>query len=177
MRNQTKDAMEKLFRSFLDQNDLDGANFDDTPKRVAAVWDSFLHVPRPEMRAFPTTSNQMAVLKNYITWGFCPHHLLPVEYTFKIGYIPQDRVVGLSKLARLADYHLSKLPLQEDIGDMIVNDLHEVLKPLGVGCRITGRHLCIGMRGVKSPCAEFVTTALKGMILINPASHDEFLNA
>lgn len=177
MRAQTKDAVQKLVRAFLDQNDLDGANFDDTPRRVAEVWDSFLHTPKPDMTAFPSTTSQMVILKNHITWGFCPHHLLPVEYTFRIGYVPQDKVIGLSKLARLADYHLSRLPLQEDVGDLIVEDLHNVLKPLGIGCQVHGRHLCIAMRGVRTPNAEFVTTSLKGIILMNPSTHQEFLTS
>jgi len=169
--------IEQLVRTFLDQHDLHDINFDGTPERVAEFWTSFLNAKRPSMPTFPTNNQQMVILKNHVAWGFCPHHLLPVEYTFKIGYIPQDKVVGLSKLARLADYYLSKLPLQENIPDLIVNDLHEVLKPLGVGCQVKGRHLCLLIRGVKSQSAELVTTSLKGVLLLRESSQQEFLSA
>jgi len=168
---------EDMYRTFLDIYDLEGANFDETPRRVAKLWDSFLRAEKPLLKTFPTENQEMVLIKDYISWGFCPHHLLPIKYTFKIGYIPRDKVVGLSKLPRLADYHLSKLPLQEDLPCLIADDLNKLLNPLGCGCQVRGYHLCCGMRGIKSESMEFVTTSLKGVMLFSGASQQEFLNA
>ena len=167
--------IEDMFRVFLDLHDFDGANFDETPQRVAKMWDNFLHVEKPILRAFPTTNNEMVVLKGIELWGFCPHHLLPIKYILKIGYIPSDKVLGLSKLARLAKYCISRLPLQEDLPYLITDELQRVLKPLGCGCQVNGYHLCIAMRGVEQDKATFITTSLKGIMLLSPASQHEFL--
>jgi GTP cyclohydrolase I len=169
--------LEKLVSQFLAINSLDNANFFDTPRRVASLWHTFLNQEKPPLRAFPTTSQEMILLKNHIVWGFCPHHLLPVRYTFKIGYIPQDKTLGLSKIARLANWCLSKLPLQEDIPNIILNELHAALKPLGSGCQVKGYHLCVAMRGVHSAEAEFVTTGLRGVMLYNASAQHEFLTS
>lgn len=166
---------EDMFRAFLDMHDLDGADFDDTPRRVARMWETFFHTEKPALPAFPTTNNEMVVLKDIEVWGFCPHHLLPIRYTIKIGYIPSDKVLGLSKLARLAKWCVSRLPLQENLPCMITDELQQLLKPLGCGCQVTGFHLCIAMRGVEQNKATFVTTSLKGIMLLSPASQHEFL--
>ena len=167
---------EKLFRTFLDINDLENANFWETPKRVAKMWDSFLNIEKPKLKAFPTNNNSMVIIDQFDGWSFCPHHLLPVRYTFKIGFIPQGKSLGLSKFPRLVDFILSKMPLQEDIPDLIVDEIQSIIKPLGCGCQVKGYHLCSVMRGVKCPNIRFVTTALKGLLLHSPASQAEFLN-
>jgi GTP cyclohydrolase I len=168
--------MEKIHRTMLDIYDLEGANFWETPKRVAKLWDNFLNIDKPKLKAFPTNNNSMVIVDQFDTWSFCPHHLLPVKYTFKIGFIPQDKSLGLSKFPRLAEYILSKLPLQEDIPELILKEIQDTIKPLGCGCRVWGYHLCSVMRGVKCPNIRFVTTALKGVMLHSPASQNEFLS-
>lgn len=168
---------ENMFRAFLDIYDLEGANFFETPRRVSQLWDTFLHQEKPILKTFPTENQEMVLLKNYINWGFCPHHLLPIKYTFKIGYIPRDKVVGLSKLPKLADYYISKLPLQEDLPCWIANELNNLLNPLGCGCQVHGYHLCCAMRGIKSENMEFISTSLKGVMLFSGASQQEFLGA
>jgi len=177
-KSQTNDLKltEKLFKTFLDIHDLEGSNFFETPQRIAKMWEAFLNREKPILKAFPTECQQMVVLKDFATWGFCPHHLLPVKYTFKVGYIPKDKTLGLSKMARLAEYYVSKLPLQEDLPDMIVDDLQKVLQPLGCGCRVEGFHLCMVMRGVKCETMKFVNTALRGVMLFSTAAQMEFLN-
>jgi GTP cyclohydrolase I len=172
-----KVLVEKVMRSFLDVYDLEGANFYDTPRRVAQLWDAFLTREKPAMRAFPSESKELAVVKDYTSWGFCPHHLLPVEYKFKVGYIPNGKVVGLSKIPRLVDYFLARMPLQEDLPGLIVDELERILKPLGSGCTVEGQHLCCVARGIKSKDIKFTNTALRGVILLSPTTHNEFLRA
>lgn len=168
--------IEKCIQKILDICGLDGMNFHETPRRFADHWLELLSRPKPDLKAFPTNSDTMVVLKGYTTWGLCPHHLLPVRYTFRIGYVPRDKVLGLSKLARLADWTLSKLPIQEDIPKTICDELEKVLNPLGVGCQVRGWHMCSVMRGVKANEIELVTTCLKGVMLYNPGAQQEFLN-
>jgi len=166
--------VQKIVKQMLNKLGFKNPNFDQTPERIERMWKAFLEVERPTMTVFPTECNEMLIIKNHVTWGFCPHHLLPVKYTFRIGYIPKSLVVGLSKLPELANYFVSFLPLQEDLPPMICDALEEALKPQGVGCSVEGTHLCMVMRGVKSPCVEAVVTKLKGIILLNPSTHDEF---
>jgi len=166
----------KLYRTFLDVYDLEGANFFETPMRVSKLWESFLQVEKPKLKAFPTENSSMVIVDNFDLWSFCPHHLLPVKYSFKIGFIPQGKSLGLSKFPRLAEFILSKLPLQEDIPDLIINEIQSIIKPLGCGCQVKGYHLCSVMRGVKCPNIRFVSTSLKGVMLYSPASQLEFLS-
>lgn len=167
---------EKMFRTFLDINDLEGANFWETPKRVSKMWDLFLNVERPKIKAFPTENGSMVIVDGFDSWSFCPHHLLPVKYSVKIGFIPQGKSLGLSKFPRLVDFICSKLPLQEDIPNLVLDEIQTIIRPLGCGCQVKGYHLCSMMRGVKCSNIRFVTTALKGVMLHSPASQQEFLS-
>ncbi len=161
-------------QDLLTQYKLSGPNFEETPERVAKLWCEFFNKERPNMKVFPTNNNLMVVVKDFTTWGYCPHHLLPIRYTFKIGYIPNGQAVGLSKLPRLAEYYVSKLPIQEDLPNWIVEDLQQTLRPLGCGCQVKGFHLCCAARGVEADL-EFVTTGLRGVFRHNPAAQQEFL--
>jgi GTP cyclohydrolase I len=167
---------EERVKNFLMQYNLEGPNFTDTPQRVAKAWKEFFNVPKPDMTTFPSCNNEMVVMKGFTIWGYCPHHLLPIRYTFKIGYVPKQTVLGLSKMARLASYIVSKVPLQEDLPCMITEELEKALQPQGAGCLVDGYHLCMAMRGVKQENASFRTTSLTGIILMNPATHEEFVN-
>ncbi len=158
--------------------DLKDPNFRQTPERVKRMWTTFC-TPEPfTPTTFPLKEKTrgIIILKDHVTWGFCPHHLLPVEYTFRIGYLPSDRVLGLSKLARLANSITSTMPLQEDIAPSVVNWLNQLLHPKGCGCTVHGKHFCTRIRGVQSPCAEAVTSVQSGIFLTDQSCRDEFLN-
>jgi GTP cyclohydrolase IA len=150
-------------------------NFRETPQRVAKFYREMCKRERPVIKTFPSVSKEMVVLKNFVAYSLCPHHLLPVRYTFRVGYIPSGYVLGISKMPRLINYIMRQLPLQEDIPDMVVNELETLLRPIGAGCQVVGRHLCMEMRGVRTE-GEFVTTKLSGVILLNPGTHEEFLH-
>ncbi len=156
--------------------DLSNENFRETPKRVASFYQELLKREKPKIKLFPSKSDELVILKDFIAYSLCPHHLLPVRYEFRVGYIPTGYVIGLSKIPRIINYLMSKLPLQEDIPDMVVNYLVELLRPLGAGCQVRGHHLCMEMRGVRTE-GEFISTKLAGVILLNPGTHDEFLNS
>lgn len=155
-----------------------GDNFTDTPKRVAAFYKNLLNMKMPDLRTFPLRGRPgMILLENYISWSLCPHHLLPVKYTFRIGYIPSKRVFGLSKPARIADYVCSKLMLQEEMPSEIIRIMEEALDSTkGCGCIIKGEHLCMQMRGIKSPCVSAKSSFMSGVFLISEATRQEFIS-
>lgn len=149
-------------------------NFRETPKRVAAFYQEILGRKRPVIKTFPSCSTELIVLKDIIDYSLCPHHLLPVRYEFRVGYVPTGQVIGLSKIPRLIHFLMSQLPLQEDVPDIVVEELEDLLRPMGCGCQVKGHHLCMEMRGAKTE-GEFITTKLSGIILLNPSTHEEFL--
>ena len=169
--------VKRMVTEFLSTYNLTGPNFEETPVRVEKLWREFFSQPKPKLKTFPLRNESgLIAVKNHISWGFCPHHLLPVRYNFKIGYVPNKIVLGLSKLPRLADFSLINLPLQEDIPKVVVDYLLENLKPKGAGCIVEGEHLCMKMRGVESEQSSAVSIHLEGC-LTEPAWKEEFLNA
>ena len=130
---------------------LRGRNFIGTPNRVGDAWMKFLHPEPFELTTFPLEGvGGMIAVKDHECWSFCPHHLLPVRYKVRVGYIPEETVLGLSKLNRIADAQMCKMPLQEDLAEMIAQPIIDCLKPKGVGVVVHGEHLCMKMRGVES---------------------------
>lgn len=148
-----------LVESFLEEYRLEGPNFIGTPDRIVRMWERFFnhYTTKPDMTTFPSDYKGIVMLEGHEAWGFCPHHLLPVRYTFTIAYIPKGHVLGVSKLARLAEYHLRTLPLQEDLTMQIAEDLYNSIECEGAVCIIKGYHLCYVMRGVKSSKAKMTT--------------------
>ncbi len=166
----------KEVNNFLDRHKLSGPNFEETGRRVNKMWNDFFSYPPPILTQFPITSKAgMVILKNFDDWGFCPHHLLPVKYTFKIGYIPKDFVLGASKPLRIASYLLLSMPLQEDLGEMIAAMIEKTISPRGVGVVINGEHHCMRIRGVESACTNMVTTYMSGCFLNEQSTREEFL--
>lgn len=162
---------------FLDTYNLKGPNFDDTPLRVQKMWEKFFKGESTlEIRSFPLQGKAgMIIFKDHTDWGFCPHHLLPVKYTFKIGYIPNNKVLGASKPLRIANKVLRSLPLQEDIGSLLAKEIQKEIDAKGIGIVIKGEHLCMRMRGIESPNCTMVTTFMTGCFLEEQATREEFL--
>lgn len=171
-----EDELEQAVNTILTKLRLSGPNFTETPKRVAKFYLDLTNYPMPVIKTFPTNNKEMVVMKDHSVWGLCPHHLLPVHYTARVAYIPKGEALGLSKLARLVNYLVSTIPIQEDLTQTIVDHLDLLIKNIGVGCMITGQHLCMQMRGVKS-CSTVTTTALKGAFLTDPSTKSEFLKS
>jgi len=106
----------------------------------------------------------------------CEHHLLPFYGTAAVGYIPTNKVVGISKLARLVDCFARRLQIQERLTRQIADSLTEVLQPLGVGVVIAAKHACMGCRGVMKPDADLVTSVTTGILREDPRARAEFLS-
>lgn len=153
--------------------DLQDSNFRDTPKRVARMYAQLLTPQTNNWRTFPSPTNGMIVLRNHRTFALCPHHLLPVELRAYVAYIPKDRVLGLSKLARVVEQHLTKPIMQEELGELTANSLDEQLQPQGVAVVLAGQHGCMKYRGIETD-GDVVHTALRGLFLHSQATRDEF---
>jgi len=164
--------------------DLSDPNFYDTPARVSRMWheicsscfiDLDAEIRKVLSVTFPSENDQMVIVRDIELYSVCPHHLLPVRLNVSIGYIPDKKVLGLSKLARLAKLILSQPILQEDATNQIAEELQKCLNPLGVGVLLKGYHLCMASRGVKQMEHETITSAVKGVFKDELATRAEFL--
>lgn len=156
--------------------DINSKDFKKTPERVARLYKEILSPPRVQWSTFPHQGySEMVVHNSHHVWGFCPHHILPIEMFVAVGYIPTSKgnVPGLSKVPRLVEVKSRRLVLQEQIAVDIVETLMKKLKLLGAGCFIRGRHLCMTMRGVKTN-GLVTTSALRGVFLTKPEVRTEF---
>ena len=119
--------------------------------------------------------DQMVLLRDIRFVSFCEHHMLPVIGRAHVGYLPTNRVVGISKLARVVRGFARRLQIQEKMTAEIANAIQEVLKPHGVGVLIEAEHSCMTMRGVNSPGSSLTTSALLGVMRDDPRTREEFL--
>ena len=154
----------------------------ETPARVAKAWRHWCGgygVDISElMKVFEDGAehyDQMVVRKDIPVYSHCEHHMAPIIGRCTIAYIPNGKVIGLSKLDRLADAFARRLQVQERLTSQIADALVEHLQPLGVGVWVSARHLCIESRGVQHTNSETVTTALRGCIREQSATRAEFL--
>lgn len=154
--------------------DITDPNFRATPYRVAKLYKEMLTPARNNWRTFPATNSDLIVLRGHKVIAICPHHLQPVVLTCHVGYIPAKKTLGLSKLARAVEEHLTKPMLQEDLANVVADTLHRRLEPKGVGVVLSGQHGCMVFRGVKSD-GDVVTSVMRGVLLLNPMARGEFL--
>lgn len=153
----------------------------DTPARVARAYAELfggLRVdPREYLRVgFEVGHDEMVILKDIPFYSICEHHLMPFHGVAAVGYIPDGRVVGLSKLARLVEGYARRPQIQEHLTGQIADALMEVLEPDGVAVVIEAEHLCMTQRGVKKPGSRMVTSATRGTFRENEVTRSEFLS-
>ncbi len=153
-----------------------------TPERVARAW-RFLTKGYQEdpdeivnRAVFETEANHMVIVRDIEIFSVCEHHLLPFFGRCHIGYIPRGRVIGVSKLARIAEIFARRLQIQERLTHQIARLVMDHLKPEGVGVVIEARHLCMMMRGVEKQNSVMVTSAMLGSFHNSPATRSEFLS-
>lgn len=154
--------------------DINSPDFLETPQRVAKMYSEMLSPAPNNWKTFPTKKADLIVLRNHEVVALCPHHLQPVVLTAYIGYIPNKKTVGLSKLARAVEEQLTRPITQEDLGDAIADMLEDRLEPKGTGVVLAGIHGCMRFRGVRSG-GDTVTSVMRGVLLLNPAARSEFL--
>jgi GTP cyclohydrolase I len=153
----------------------------ETPYRFARAWlewtDGYGVEPASVLKEFDDGAegcDQLVIVKDIPVYSHCEHHLAPFWGVAHVGYIPNRKIVGLSKLARLVDVFAHRLQVQERMTNQIANALQEVLEPTGVGVMIRCRHMCMESRGVRRKGAETITSALRGAILDEPEARQEF---
>lgn len=124
---------------------------------------------------FSVTYDEMVVVKDIEFFSLCEHHLLPFFGKAHVAYLPEKRVLGLSKIARLVNMYARRLQIQERMTSQIAKAIEEKLAPQGVGVIIEARHLCMQMRGVEKQHGQAVTSAMLGAFRHNKQTRDEFL--
>ena len=154
----------------------------DTPRRAADAWAymtrGYKQDPATVLNSaiFEVEANHMVIVRDIEIYSLCEHHMLPFFGVCHIGYIPRGKVVGVSKLARLADLFARRLQLQERLTNQIARTLMDSLQPEGVGVIIEARHLCMMMRGVEKQNSRMVTSAMLGSFHDSVATRNEFLH-
>jgi GTP cyclohydrolase I len=153
----------------------------DTPKRFIKAWklwtSGYSQKPEDIMKTFEKPDiDQLVMVRNIDFYSLCEHHLAPFYGTVTIGYLPKDRVLGVSKFARLVEIYSRRLQIQEGMGKSIADDIMKYLKPQGVAVVINGIHLCMRSRGVEKQNSEMVTSIMLGKFRDEPELRAEFLS-
>ena len=154
----------------------------DTPGRVVRAYEELFSGygsdPREYLeRTFEEVAgyDELVVLRDIRVVSFCEHHMLPFLGKAHVGYLPSDRVVGISKLARVVQGFARRLQIQEKLTSEIAGAIHDILQPKGVGVVIVSEHSCMTMRGVNTPGSRLTTSSLTGVIRDDPRTRQEFL--
>ena len=162
--------------------DITDDNFKDTAARAAKGFHELVHdhhqvnaeIDELLAKTFPAKYGEMVISRGNTAFGVCPHHLLPVIYRISLAYIPTRKVLGLSKLSRLARLMARGPTLQEDLTHELAQVLHENLDSQGSAVFVEGLHLCMAARGVGAHEARLVTSAVRGVFL-ELATREEFI--
>ena len=149
----------------------------DTPRRVADAYAELLTPPSFDLTTFANDEgyNELVLAAGIPVQSLCEHHLLPFSGVAHVGYIPGERIVGLSKLARVVDHFARALQVQERLTTQVAGWLQQELAPRGVGVVLEAEHMCMSIRGVQKPGATTVTSALHGLVRDDPRTRGEFL--
>ena len=173
------------WRRFLKSlgEDPDRPGLIETPARVAKAWkhwtSGYGQNPSDVLKAFEDGAeeyNELIVVRNIPVYSHCEHHLAPFFGKATVGYMPDGKIVGLSKLTRLVECFSKRLQVQERLTIQVANALMESLQPKAVGVVIRCRHLCMESRGIKTAGEETVTSAMLGELQPNLAMRTEFLH-
>jgi GTP cyclohydrolase IA len=157
--------------------DLGAEGLRETPRRVAEAYAELLTPPSFRATTFPNDHGYdgLIVARAIPFRSLCMHHLLPFRGLAHVGYLPGERIIGLSKLARVVERFAGDLQIQERLTVQIADWLQTELRPKGVGVVLEAEHLCMSLRGVQQPSARTVTSALRGAVRDDDHTRQEFL--
>ena len=179
--NQALEAVKTLIRWTGDNPEREGLK--ETPKRVIRSYKDFFSGYNSDPREILSKKfkevegyDEIIILKNIRLESHCEHHMVPFIGTAHVGYLPRNKVVGLSKLARLVEAFAKRLQIQEKLTAQIANAIDEVLQPKGVGVIIEASHLCVATRGIHKPDSKMVTSRMLGTFRSDQATRKEFLD-
>jgi len=153
----------------------------ETPKRIVKSWKElyagYNQNPADLFTVFEAgTYNQIVLLKDIEVYSLCEHHGLPFFGKAHVAYIPNEKVIGISKLARLVDVFARRMQIQERIGEQVTSALMEYLQPKGAACIIQACHMCMRMRGVNKQQSTMITSSMKGEFLTNLSAKQELMS-
>jgi GTP cyclohydrolase I len=176
--------LEKIIKELLKSlgEDPEREGLKSTPKRVEKALKFLTSGYKQKVEdflngaIFTSENNEMIIVKDIEFYSLCEHHLLPFFGKCHIAYIPNKKIIGLSKIARIVDHFSRRLQIQERLTSSIAESIDDVLAPMGVGVVIEARHLCMMMRGVQKQNSYAVTSALRGMFKSDSRTRNEFLN-
>lgn len=175
--------LQKLIAELLKTigEDLKREGLRGTPERVAKSYAKLLggykEDPKKLITVFDNEGyNEMVIAKDIDFYSICEHHLLPFIGKAYIGYIPQNKIIGLSKLPRMVEIFSRRLQNQERLTKQIADTLNNLLKPKGVGVVLEAEHLCMRMRGVEKQNCKITTSSFTGLFIKNLDTRSEFLN-
>jgi GTP cyclohydrolase I len=148
----------------------------DTPRRVASAFAELLRPEPFQATTFPNDGgyNELVIVSDIAFSSLCEHHLLPFVGVAHIGYLPADRIIGLSKLPRLVEHRARRPQVQERLTGEVADWLEETLRPRAVGVVMEATHTCMSLRGVRQPGALTTTSALRGRLREDPRTRQEF---
>ncbi|NVH71902.1 GTP cyclohydrolase I FolE [Paraburkholderia sp. JPY432] len=179
--DQAEEAVRTLIRWAGDNPEREGLI--QTPARVARAYREFFSGYESDpMQILATTFSEvdgydeMVVLKDIRFESYCEHHMVPIIGRAHVAYLPEHRVVGISKLARLVDVYAKRLQIQEKMTVQIADALNTVLQPKGVAVILEAAHQCMSTRGVHKPGASLVTSRMLGAFRDDPSTRREFLS-
>lgn len=178
-REEAIEAVKTLIKYIGDDPEREGLL--ETPERVVRSYDELfkgykLNPGEILDKKFSTHSGEMVVLSNIELYSTCEHHMMPFIGKCHIGYIPEDKVVGLSKLARLMEVFSRRLQIQEEMTWQIANALQDETQAKGVAVLVEARHMCMAARGVNKQHGVMTTTAMLGELKDNQSLKSEFLH-
>ncbi len=152
----------------------------ETPRRIAEmygeVFGGLYSDPAEHLKVgFEVSHDEMVILRNIPFYSMCEHHFLPFHGEAHVGYVPDGRVVGISKLARVVEGFARRPQIQEALTGQVANAIMDALNPDGVAVVIEAEHLCMTMRGIKKPGSRMVTSATRGLFRQSSITRAEFL--
>jgi len=153
-----------------------------TPERAAKALDFLTQGYNQSLEevvngaVFETTNDQMVIVKSIEVYSMCEHHMLPFIGTCHVGYLPSEKVIGLSKIARIVDMFARRLQIQEQMTQEIAEAIQEVTNARGVGVLVEAKHLCMMMRGVQKQNSSMKTSVMLGSFRSDVKTRSEFLN-
>ena len=149
----------------------------ETPRRMAHAFAEMLSVPEFDMTTFANHEgyDEMVVVEHIPVRSLCEHHMLPFVGVAHVGYLPGERILGLSKFARIVDFYARRAQTQERLTKQVADHLQAQLAPRGVGVVISAEHTCMSLRGARATGTRTVTSALLGHLRDEPSARAEFL--
>ena len=171
-------ALRMMIREIGEDPDREGLI--DTPERIARMYGELfegLHMDPAQVLAvgFEEGHDEMVILKDIPFYSMCEHHFLPFHGIAHVGYLPDGRIVGLSKLARAVEIFARRPQVQERLSSQIADCVETVLEAKGVGVVVQAEHLCMTARGVRKPGSKMVTSAMRGKFRDDDKTRQEFL--